>query len=109
MQTAELSPTLAQLFAELVNGTQDAGAFILNSGDAGLLGSIEKLSAAEASQSVNEGATIAAHARGNPLPMRPGTRRGRHRASTMRSGDRFETDSNGRATTGCRYSARRAT
>src|SRR5215211_2494427 len=63
MQTAELSPTLAQLFAELVNGTRDGGAFILNSGDAGLLRSLEKLSAAEASQSVNEGATIAAHAR----------------------------------------------
>src|SRR5688500_7269199 len=64
MQTTELSSTLAQLFAELVNGTpQGGGAFILNSGDAGLLQSLEKLSAAEASQSVNEGATIAAHAR----------------------------------------------
>jgi len=64
MQTTELSSTLAQLFAELVNGMpQGGGAFILNSGDAGLLQSLEKLSAAEASQSVNEGATIAAHAR----------------------------------------------
>ena len=35
---------------------------ILNSGDAGLLMSLEKLSAEDASRSVNDGATIAAHA-----------------------------------------------
>ncbi|HJR59340.1 MAG TPA: hypothetical protein VJ813_08085 [Vicinamibacterales bacterium] len=64
MQTTELSSTLAQLFAELANGVPEGGgAFILNSGDAGLLRSLEKLSAADASQSVNGGATIAAHAR----------------------------------------------
>ena len=37
-------------------------AFILNSGDIGLVRSLDKLSAAEASRSVNDGATIAAHA-----------------------------------------------
>lgn len=64
MQTNDLSPTLALLFTELVNGAgEGGGAFILNSGDAGLLRSLEKLSAADASRSVNEGATIAAHAR----------------------------------------------
>ena len=64
MQTTELRSTLAQLFGELVNGPPEGGdAFMLNSGDAGLLRSLEKLSAADASRSVNEGATIAAHAR----------------------------------------------
>ena len=64
MHTNELSSSLARLFAELVNGAPHGGdAFILNSGDAGLLRSLGRLSAADASQSVNEGATIAAHAR----------------------------------------------
>ena len=63
MYTKELSSSLARLFGELVNGAAQGGdAFILNSGDAGLLRSLGKLSAADASQSVNEGATIAAHA-----------------------------------------------
>ena len=64
MHTNELSASLARLFAELVNGAPQGGdAFILNSGDAGLLRSLGKLSAADVSHSVNEGATIAAHAR----------------------------------------------
>jgi hypothetical protein len=64
MQTNESSSTLALLFDELVNGPpDDGGAFMLNSGDPGLLRSLGKLSPAEASQSVNGGATIAAHAR----------------------------------------------
>ena len=59
MRTNELSSSLARLFAELVNGApQGGGAFILNSGDAGLLRSLGKLSAADVSQSVHEGATI---------------------------------------------------
>ena len=63
MHTDPLGASLARLFAELVNGApQGADAFILNSGDAGLLGSLEKLSADDVSQSVSEGATIAAHA-----------------------------------------------
>ncbi len=63
MHTLETSLVHARLFAELIDGANDPnGAFILNSGDVGLLRSLEKLSAAEASQSVNDGATIAAHA-----------------------------------------------
>jgi hypothetical protein len=57
------SAALARLFAELVDGAQGTnGAFILNSGDAGLLRSLDKIAAAGASRSVNGGATIAAHA-----------------------------------------------
>ena len=63
MRTDELAPTLTLLFHELTRGPQTrGGAFILNSGDAGLLASLEKLSADDASQSVHGGATIAAHA-----------------------------------------------
>jgi hypothetical protein len=61
MQTTDISKVLARLFSELVHG-QERAAFILNSGDVGLLQSLDKLSAAEASQSANDGATIAAHA-----------------------------------------------
>jgi hypothetical protein len=60
--TADLSSSLATLFAELVEGAPSGGgAFILNSGDAGLLRSLDKLSAGDASHSVHSGATIAAH------------------------------------------------
>jgi hypothetical protein len=53
----------ADLLNELVNGASArGGAFILNSGDAGLLRSLQGLSAADASRSANSGATIAAHA-----------------------------------------------
>jgi hypothetical protein len=63
MQTTDSSPVLALLFSELIDGANNpAGAFILNSGDAGLLRSLDKLTAADASRSVNDGATIAAHA-----------------------------------------------
>lgn len=61
--TSELRKSLTRLFSELVDGPRSpAGAFILNSGDVGLLRSLEKISAADASRSVNGGATIAAHA-----------------------------------------------
>ena len=63
MDTAAIAPALARLFSELVDGTsRPAEAFILNSGDVGLLRSLDQLSAAGASQSANDGATIAAHA-----------------------------------------------
>ena len=63
MYTKESSPALARLFSELIDGANDrGGAFVLNSGDIGLLRSLDRLSAADASRSVNEGATIAAHA-----------------------------------------------
>jgi hypothetical protein len=61
MRTTEISPILTHLFSELVNGPDSTGAFILNSGDVGLLRSLDKISAADASRSVNGGATIAAH------------------------------------------------
>lgn len=62
MHTSAISPALTRLFAELVNGpSRPAGAFVLNTGDVGLLGSLDKLSAVDASRSVNDGATIAAH------------------------------------------------
>jgi hypothetical protein len=63
IRTSDLGPSLTALFAELVDGApQHGGAFILNSGDAGLLRSLDKLPAGDASRSANEGATIAAHA-----------------------------------------------
>jgi hypothetical protein len=62
MHTAEIGPVLARLFSELVDGAAGEG-FVLNSGDAGLLRSLDRLSAADASRSVNGGATIAAHAK----------------------------------------------
>src|SRR4029453_1270318 len=63
MHTKETSATFARLFSELVDGTSgQGGAFILNSGDLGLLRSLDKLSPADASRTANGGATIAAHA-----------------------------------------------
>lgn len=63
MQTTEIAAALTRLFSELVDGANHPrGAFMLNSGDVGLLQSLDRLSAADASRSVNGGATIAAHA-----------------------------------------------
>jgi hypothetical protein len=63
IHTMESSPALARLFAELVGGTAgQTEAFIVNSGDVGLLRSLDRIPAADASRSVNRGATIAAHA-----------------------------------------------
>ena len=63
VDTRDVSPVLARLFAELVDGTSgQKGAFILNTGDIGLLRSIDALGASQASQATNGGATIAAHA-----------------------------------------------
>ena len=59
----ELASVLKTLFGELVEGAPGGGgAYMLNSGDHGLLRSLDKLSAADASRSTNGGATIAAHA-----------------------------------------------
>src|SRR5262249_40876169 len=66
MQTSDSAPALTRLFSELIDGTDvtsaGPGAFVLNAGDVGLLRSLDRLSAADASRSVNGGATIAAHA-----------------------------------------------
>jgi len=63
MRTNEITASLTTLFSELVVGARSGGgAFVLNSGDVGLLRSLDKLSAADASRSVHDGATVAAHA-----------------------------------------------
>jgi hypothetical protein len=63
MRTNDIAPILARLFSELVDGAvTEGGAFMLNSGDVGLLRSLDRLSAGDASRAVNDGATIAAHA-----------------------------------------------
>jgi len=63
MLTTDFSGILGRLFSELVDGANDpSGAFMLNSGDIGLLRSLNLLSASAASRSANGGATIAAHA-----------------------------------------------
>lgn len=63
MQTTDITASLTTLFSELVDGANaPGGAFIVNSGDAGLLRSLGKVSAAGASRSLDGGATIAAHA-----------------------------------------------
>src|SRR5215510_5952047 len=62
MLTPDIARILTRLFAELVDGAGDpGGAFMLNSGDVGLLRSLDALTPAAASRSVNGGATIAAH------------------------------------------------
>lgn len=64
MNTSEITRSLTTLFSELVDGAKAPGGgnFILNSGDEGLLASLDRLSAGDASRSVHGGATIAAHA-----------------------------------------------
>lgn len=64
MDTSPVAQTLAALFSELTDGAPSGGgAFVLNSGDAGLLRSLDSLTAADASRSLAGGATVAAHAR----------------------------------------------
>jgi hypothetical protein len=62
MITIDVTAAMGRLFSELVDGVDSrTGGFALNTGDVGLLRSLEPLSAADASRSVNGGATIAAH------------------------------------------------
>jgi len=61
MHTGELSNTLTTLFSELVNGASKDGAYMLNASDEGLLRSLDKLSATEASALTPTGSSIAAH------------------------------------------------
>jgi hypothetical protein len=59
---ANLNDALAALFGELVDGPAPGAAFMLNTGDRGLLGSLERLSATDASTvTVPGNAPIAAH------------------------------------------------
>ena len=61
MRTNELTGTLENLFGELMHGVSGAGGFMLNVGDRGLLRSLERLTAAEASAPTRTGSSIAAH------------------------------------------------
>ena len=61
MHIADLPDTLTTLFTELVDGAATAPSYILNPGDAGLLRSLDRLSAAEASAVPPSGASVAAH------------------------------------------------
>ena len=56
-----LRDALQTLLTEIVNGPPGSAAYMLNGGDPGLLGSLEKLSAAEASARPNGRASVAAH------------------------------------------------
>lgn len=61
MRTDDLTKTMTRLFSELVDGAHPTGGVVLNTGDIGLLRSLDKITAAGASQRANDGATIAAH------------------------------------------------
>jgi hypothetical protein len=61
MNTRDFGNTLPTLFAELIDGAPQAEAFMLNRGDAGLLRSLDKLSATAASATTQLGSSIAAH------------------------------------------------
>jgi hypothetical protein len=61
MHTTELTQTLTTLLGELVNGAPRDGAYMLNAGDEGLLRSLDKLSAKDASMRTPTGSSIAAH------------------------------------------------
>ena len=61
MTASSISDSLVTLANELVSGGPKGGSFVLNGGDAGLLGSMDRLTAAQASRSSHGGATIAAH------------------------------------------------
>ena len=62
MNTGDIAKTLTELFGELVDGASREQNYMLNRGDAGLLGSLDKLSASEASRiPPGGGSSIAAH------------------------------------------------
>lgn len=64
MNTADYAETLSVLMRELVDGSPDpnAGTYMLNRGDHGLLASLDQLSAPAASAAIDGGGSIAAHA-----------------------------------------------
>ena len=61
MRDATISTTLETLFRELVDGVPRDPSYMLNTGDVGLLGSLDKISATQASRVHAGGASIAAH------------------------------------------------
>ena len=62
MHSSDLQRSLPGLFSELVFGAPMSGAFVLNRGDPGLLASLDRISAEEAS-SIADSSSIAAHVR----------------------------------------------
>jgi hypothetical protein len=63
MGTGSFAKTMPTIFRELVHGSPDSSArtFVLNQGDQGLLGSLDRLSASAASATHAGGPSIAAH------------------------------------------------
>jgi hypothetical protein len=61
MNTADVSKTLATLLSELMEGAPSEGGYMLNPGDQGLLRSLEKVPAADASALTPTGSSNAAH------------------------------------------------
>jgi hypothetical protein len=61
MNTGEIANTLGTLLSELVDGASKDGGYMLNGGDEGLLRSLEKVSAVDASARTSTGSSIAAH------------------------------------------------
>jgi hypothetical protein len=61
MNIRDLGNTLPTLFAELIDGATQSEAYMLNRSDAGLLRSLDKLSATAASKLTPNGSSIAAH------------------------------------------------
>jgi len=61
MNTSDIAPVLGTLFAELVNGAAPSGGFMLNAGDAGLLASLDTVTAVAASRPTATGSSLAAH------------------------------------------------
>src|SRR5262245_28230303 len=63
MNTRDLTTVLPALLSELVHGSlnPDVGTYMLNRGDAGLLRSLDTLSAFGASAAIAGGGSIAAH------------------------------------------------
>jgi hypothetical protein len=61
MRTHDFANNLATLFSELVLGAPAAAGYILNGGDAGLLASLDRLSASAASAVTTTGSSVASH------------------------------------------------
>ena len=61
MRTDEMTGPLENLFGELMHGVSGKGGFMLNVGDRGLLRSLMRLTAADASAPTRTGSSIAAH------------------------------------------------
>ena len=61
MRTDQLTGILDNLFGELMHGVSGKGGFMLNAKDRGLLRSLERVTAAEASEPTRSGSSIASH------------------------------------------------